>query len=169
MMTEICGMTPEARTLRSKMRPYPSSETTPSWIRAPPESLRPISGAPTSSARSMTLVILSATTSPRLPPKTVKSSANRNTLRPSTVPQPVMTASPSGRLVFDAEAGRLMAHQGVDLLEGALVDQHLDALACRLLAAFMLAIDGPLVGGGVFCAQRFEAPDAIVCAHMLCP
>ena len=41
----------------------------------------------------MTLWIFSANTSPRAPPKTVKSCAKTKTLRPSTVPQPVMTPS----------------------------------------------------------------------------
>ncbi len=55
-------------------------------------------GAPTDSARSMTLWIFSAKTSPSAPPNTVKSCANTNTLRPSMVPQPVTTPSVSGRV-----------------------------------------------------------------------
>ncbi len=42
-------------------------------MRAPPESLRPTTGAPTFMARSMTLQIFWALVSERLPPKTVKS------------------------------------------------------------------------------------------------
>ena len=57
----------------------------------------PITGAPTSAARSMTLHIFSAITSPRLPPKTVKSWEKTKTVRPSIVPWPVTTASPQGR------------------------------------------------------------------------
>jgi hypothetical protein len=41
----------------------------------------------------MTLWIFSANTSPRAPPNTVKSWENTNTLRPSTVPHPVITPS----------------------------------------------------------------------------
>ncbi len=41
----------------------------------------------------MTLWIFSANTSPSAPPKTVKSCENTKTLRPSMVPQPVMTPS----------------------------------------------------------------------------
>ena len=67
-------------------------------MRAPAPSLSPIIGAPTDSARSMTLWIFSANTSPSAPPKTVKSWLKTNTLRPSTVPQPVTTPSVSGRL-----------------------------------------------------------------------
>ena len=58
----------------------------------------PIIGAPTDSARSMTLWIFSAKTSPSAPPNTVKSCEKTNTLRPSIVPQPVTTPSVSGRL-----------------------------------------------------------------------
>ena len=41
----------------------------------------------------MSLWIFSANTSPRAPPNTVKSWLNTKTLRPSIVPQPVMTPS----------------------------------------------------------------------------
>ena len=86
MTSEICGMTPEARTLRKKISPYRPSETTPSWMRAPPESLRPTTGQPIFIAKSMTLTIFSPKTSPRDPPKTVKSWAKTATWRPSTMP-----------------------------------------------------------------------------------
>jgi hypothetical protein len=46
--------------LRRKISAYPPSETTPSWIRAPPESFNPMIGAPTFIARSITLQIFSA-------------------------------------------------------------------------------------------------------------
>ncbi len=57
----------------------------------------PITGAPILAARSMTLHILSAITSPSEPPKTVKSCEKTTTGLPSIVPQPVTTASPQGR------------------------------------------------------------------------
>ena len=59
MISEICGMTPEACTLRRKISPYRPSETTPSWMRAPPPSLMPMIGQPVLIARSMTLMIFS--------------------------------------------------------------------------------------------------------------
>ena len=95
--SEICGTTPEACTFRQKISAYPASETTPSWIRAPPESLMPITGQPYFTARSITLQIFSANTSLRDPPKTVKSCEKTKTLRPKIVPYPVTTASPYGR------------------------------------------------------------------------
>src|SRR3712207_443362 len=49
-IAEICGTTPEASVLRRKISAYPPSETTPSWIRAPPESFSPITGAPVRTA-----------------------------------------------------------------------------------------------------------------------
>ena len=86
MITEICGTTPDARVFRRKMSAYPARETTPSWMRAPPESLRPITGAPTFIARSITLQIFAANVSESEPPKTVKSCANTNTGRPPMRP-----------------------------------------------------------------------------------
>ena len=69
----ICGMTPDACTLRRKISPYRPSETTPSWMRAPAPSLMPMMGQPALMARSMTLQIFSPYTWPREPPKIVKS------------------------------------------------------------------------------------------------
>src|SRR5205085_8736930 len=92
-MTLIWGTTPDAFTLRWKIPPYMARDTTPSWMRAPAPSLRPTNGAPTDMARSITLWTFSAKTSPREPPNTVKSWEKTHTLRPSTVPQPVMTQS----------------------------------------------------------------------------
>src|SRR6185295_18493320 len=97
MMAEICGTTPEARVLRRKMSAYPPSDTTPSWMRAPPESFSPTIGTPTFMARSMILQTLAAYVSLRDPPNTVKSWANAKTARPSTRPWPVITPSPGMR------------------------------------------------------------------------
>ncbi len=68
-------------------------------MRAPPESLIPITGQPILAARSMILHIFSAMTSPSEPPKTVKSCEKTQTRRPSIVPCPVTTASPHGRFL----------------------------------------------------------------------
>src|SRR3954471_18635973 len=99
MTSEIWGMTPEHCTLRTNTSPYAPSETTPSWMRAPPESLMPMTGQPIFAARSMTLPIFSPMTSPSQPPKTVKSWEKTHTGRPSIVPWPVTTASPQGRFL----------------------------------------------------------------------
>ena len=72
-ITLIWGMTPEAIVLRRKMSAYPPRLTTPSWMRAPPESLSPIKGAPFLSAISCSFTIFSACASDSDPPKTVKS------------------------------------------------------------------------------------------------
>ena len=69
----------------------------PSWMRAPPESLMPTTGAPTLMAWSITLEIFWAAIWEREPPRTVKSWAYPKTVRPSTLPQPVTTESPSKR------------------------------------------------------------------------
>ena len=55
-------------------------------MRAPPESLIPMTGQPYFTARSMTLQTFSAKTSESEPPNTVKSCEKTKTLRPKTVP-----------------------------------------------------------------------------------
>ena len=94
-MPDICGITPDARIFLSKISPNPAREQIPSWILAPPESLMPMKGAPLRTAMSMTLLILRAIVSDMEPPVTVKSCANTYTRRPSIVPIPVTTPSPS--------------------------------------------------------------------------
>jgi len=76
MIAEICGTTPDVSVFRRKMSAYPASESTPSWMRAPPESFSPTIGAPIRTARSITLTIFAALVSESDPPKTVKSCAN---------------------------------------------------------------------------------------------
>ena len=73
-------------------------------MRAPPESLMPITGQPILAARSMILHIFSAITSPSEPPKTVKSWLKTHTRRPSIVPCPVTTASPHGRFFSESKS-----------------------------------------------------------------
>src|SRR6267143_228154 len=68
-------------------------------MRAPPLSFNPRMGAPTFIAVSMIFTILFACISPKLPPKTVKSWENTNTVRPSIVPWPVRTPSPGIRFL----------------------------------------------------------------------
>jgi hypothetical protein len=75
MIAEICGTTPDASVLRRNMSAYPPSESTPSWMRAPPESFNPTMGAPIFIAWSMTFTIFAALVSEREPPNTVKSCA----------------------------------------------------------------------------------------------
>src|SRR5918995_989083 len=67
-------------------------------MRAPPESLIWMNGAPVDIARSCTLQIFWALTSPTEPPNTVKSWLATHTRRASIVPNPVTTPSPGGRL-----------------------------------------------------------------------
>ena len=55
-------------------------------MRAPPESFRPITGAPTFIAWSITLQIFSAWASDSAPPKTVKSWLNEKARRPLIMP-----------------------------------------------------------------------------------
>ena len=72
-MTLIWGTSPEAAQVRLKMRPYWRSAPTPSWILAPPESIRPITGMRRRRASSSSRTILSPSMVPRAPPETEKS------------------------------------------------------------------------------------------------
>ncbi len=57
------------------------------------------------------------------------------------VPQPVTTPSPGTRVSLHAELGAAVLDVHIELLEGAFVEQELDALACGELAALMLRFD----------------------------
>jgi hypothetical protein len=62
MISEIWGTTPEAATLLRKMSANMARDATPSWMRAPPPSLIPMTGQPLRSANSCTLTIFSPLT-----------------------------------------------------------------------------------------------------------
>ena len=160
MITEICGTTPEASVFLRKMSAYPASETTPSWMRAPPESFSPMTGHPAFIARSITLQIFAAKVSDSEPPNTVKSWEKTNTARPSMRPWPVTTPSPGNALRLHAEIVAAVDDERVELLERARVEQGLDPLPRGELAGGVLLGD-PLVatalpGVGVAPAHGFE-------------
>ncbi len=96
----------------------------------------PITGQPIFAARSMILHIFSPITSPSEPPNTVKSWLNTHTR--ATVDRAV--AGDHGvaprPVLLHVEVVRAVAHERVELLEGAGVEQLLHALARRVLAAF---------------------------------
>ena len=116
-------------------------------MRAPAPSLRPMSGAPTLMARSITLWIFSANTSPRAPPKTVKSWREDEDLAAVDRAPAGDDAVGVGALEQAAVVGPV-AGEHVELVERAVVEQVLDALAGEHLALGVLALDGPL-GAGV--------------------
>ncbi len=95
-------------------------------------------------AMSWILMIFCACVSDSEPPNTVKSLANTNTVRPLTVPQPVTTPSPGIFGLLHAEVGGAVLDEHVELLERALVEQELDALARGQLAALVLRLDARL-------------------------
>ena len=108
----------------------------------------PITGAPTWAARSITLHIFSAITSPRLPPKTVKSW--REDEDGAAVDRAVAgdDGVAPGPVLLHLEVVGAVADEGVELLEGAGVEQLLDPLAGGHLALRVLLLDR-LLGGGV--------------------
>ena len=108
----------------------------------------PITGAPTWAARSITLHIFSAITSPRLPPKTVKSWEKTKTVRPVDRAVAGDDGVAPGPFLLHLEVVGAVADEGVELLEGAGVEQLLDPLAGGHLALRVLLLDR-LLGGGV--------------------
>src|SRR6059058_2945441 len=158
MIRLTCGITPEHWTLRTNTSPYAPSDTTPSWIRAPPESLMPMTGQPIFAARSMALHIFSPITSPSEPPKTVKSCENTTTGRPSMVPWPVTTASPQGRfLSISKSCVRWRTNVSSSWNEPVV-----DPLARGHLAALVLLLDGGLGAGLCGVAKLVELFDLLV-------
>ena len=72
----------------------------------------------------------------------MKSCENTNTLRPSTVPQPVITPSVYGRSSSPEACARCRASRSTSLNEPS-VEQVLDALPGQQLALGVLALDRP--------------------------
>ena len=122
----------------------------------------PMTGQPILAARSMTLHIFSAITSPSEPPKTVKSCENTQTGRPSIVPWPVTTASPQGRFRSMSKSRGAVAHERVELLERARVEQLLDPLAGGQLALGVLLLLGLRVGVDRLLAQLVELRELLL-------
>ena len=112
-------------------------------MRAPPESLIPITGQPILAARSMTLHIFSAMTSPSEPPKTVKSCEKTHTR--AAVDRAVAgdDGVAPGAVLLHPELGHPVADERVQLLEGARIQQLLEPLARGQLAAWRAASPRP--------------------------
>ena len=146
-------MTPDDRTFRTKTSPYAARLATPSWIRAPPESFRPMIGTPLSRARSWIRLILFDWTRENEPPRTVKSWAKTATRRPLILPKPATTPSPGIALVGEPELGLVVGRERAHLLEGAVVEEEGEPFAGGELAP------GVLLGDAVG-AAALERPRA---------
>ncbi len=96
----------------------------------------------------MTLQIFCAYTSPREPPKTVKSWEKTQTFRPEHLPVAGDHPVPQRLVLLQPEVVGAVYPVAVELDEGALVEQQLDALAGGELAALALPLDGLLRGPG---------------------
>ena len=112
-------------------------------MRAPAPSLRPIIGTPMEEARSITLWIFSAKTSPSAPPNTVKSWLNTHTRRPSIGAEPGDHPVGVGAVLLEAHAVGPVAGQHVELLEGAVVEQVVDPLPGGHLALGVVLLHRP--------------------------
>ncbi len=132
-------------------------------MRAPPASNRPTIGARARIAMSWILMIFCACVSDSEPPNTVKSLAKTKTLRPLTVPQPVTTPSPAILVVLHAEVVGAVLDEHVELLEGVLVHEELDALARGQFAALVLRLDAPPAAAAARAvAPLFELVDDVL-------
>src|SRR4029453_10331694 len=108
-------------------------------MRAPPESLRPTTGAPIFTARSMILTIFAALVSESEPPNTVKSCANAKTSRPLTRPPPATPPAAGPHLTGHAEVAAPVGDERIDLLECRRIEQMVDALSRRQAPRLALA------------------------------
>ncbi len=139
-------------------------------MRAPPESLMPITGAPTWIARSMILQIFSACASD-------KRAAEHGEVLAEDEHEAAVDGALAGHhaiaghlLVGHAEVDAAVLDEHVRLLEGVGVEQELDALAGGELAALVLRLDPALAAaelGGprlasslsrISCTVRSPAP-----------
>jgi hypothetical protein len=92
-------------------------------MRAPPESLMPITGAPTLVAVSRILQIFSACASLNEPPKTVKSWLNTNTNRPLIVTVAGDDTVTRDFLIGHAEVVAAVLDEHIPFFEAAFVEQ----------------------------------------------
>ena len=91
---EICGDCPDRGSWRREISEYMASDVTASWMRAPPESLMPMTGQPTLVARSIRSQTFLPKVMPTEPPYTDLSWAYTATGRPPMRAVPVTTPSP---------------------------------------------------------------------------
>ncbi len=78
-------------------------------------------------------------------------------MRPLTVPQPVTTPSPGIFDLLHAEIGAAVLDEHVELLEGAFIEEEIDAFAGGELAARMLGGDALFTAAGAGdLAARFQ-------------
>ena len=128
-------------------------------MRAPPESLIWMKGAPFFKARDCTSAIRSACISPREPPSTVKSWENRNTCRPPTLPVPVTTPSPGNLFWSSPKSVALPAMYGCcSMNEPGSTSSSMRARAVSLpLAPWALAFSGPPAISALRSRYRFSA------------
>lgn len=138
--TLICGITPDALTVRRKIPPYPASALTPSWIRAPAPSERDTSGAPHGLGEVHQLVDLRrvrlaerAAEDPEV--VRVDENAPAEDLAPAGD-----HAVGAGAPVLEAEPGGAVPPQLVDLVERALVEEQVDPFPDGELALGVLPL-----------------------------
>jgi hypothetical protein len=140
-------MTPEACTLRRKISPYRPSETTPSWMRAPPPSLMPMIGQPFRHGEVEDLDDLLAV-------HLAEGAAEHGDVLGEDRHRPAVDGAVTGddavaerALGLHAEVGRPVPGELVELGERPGVEQRVDPLAGGHLARGVLLLDRALAAG----------------------
>jgi hypothetical protein len=140
-MAEIWGTTPEARVLRRKMSAYPPSEATPSWMRAPPESLRPDDGSAHLHGQVHDLADLLGVGLGEAAAEDREVLGEDEGQAPVDPPVAGDDAVAGDLLVRHPEVEAAVLDELVQLLEGPLVEEQLHALARGELALRVLALE----------------------------
>ncbi len=155
MIAEIWGITPEASVLRRKISAYPPRLATPSWMRAPPLSLSPTTGAPFSMARSISRQILAGV-------RFAQRSAEHGEVLRERVGQAArhrpVTAdhAVAGHLaVGHVEVGIAMADEHAEFLERRRIEQEIDPFAGRQPAGLVDLRDAVLAAARVGLGAKF--------------
>src|SRR6476619_4531155 len=143
MISEICGITPDACTLRRKISPYRPSETTPSWIRA--------TGVVDADDRAAGLHGEVHDLDDLLAEDLPERAAEDGEVLSEHAHLPAVDGAVAGHhavavraVLLHAEGGRAVPGPLVELDEGFLVEELEDPLAGRLLALAVLRLDGSL-------------------------
>ncbi|SHW43626.1 Uncharacterised protein [Mycobacteroides abscessus subsp. abscessus] len=130
-------------------------------MRAPAESLMPITGHPLVAAHSMSLATLRPNISPTLPWYTVWSCENTATGRPSMRPRPVTTPSVYGALASPGVRANASSSKKLPLSSSA--SMRARALGMPFLSRLAMALASPGSRVSAIRSRRSASFSAVVC------
>ncbi len=151
--------------LRQKISAYPASETTPSWMRAPPESLRPTTGQPVSHRQVHHLADLLRVGAREAAAEDGEVLREDEDLAPFDQAVAGDHAVAEELLLVHPEVVAAVGLELVELDERAGVEQQLDALARGQLAVGVLLVDA--IGAAAELGARVERGEALAGREML--